>query len=206
MKNTPEVIEAIRAEFEPIMLARLIESGETATGLHFAFERTNNGTGRYTMCRVRDAFEGYLLARLAKVNPEPPEISIIWYPSWEEVNRAMWVPALEAEGLTEADIDDGGFIGHTEDGQQVSVSAEEALQAVDAMGCWGFCDSATNTIHAWAKADASQETVIHMLAHEIGHLTGLASPDPLTEEMRAEQFGRTAKLALSLMQSRFSFA
>lgn len=202
-----EQIDQLRPDFEAAILPKLHASGKwPPSALPYVFERSNNGAGDYVYCSIKDAFDGYTLARLAPVDPEPPAVTIQWYESAKAVNIAMWAPALEAEGLTAADLDDSGFQGLDDNGQVVDVSLEEGLAGMEAMGCWGFCDSATNIVHAWARADADPATVMHMLAHEIGHLTGQAHPDGYHEEMRAEQFGRAAMAAYRLMRSHPAFA
>lgn len=196
------MIEALRTDFEAAMLQQLKALSPRTVAPSFALD----ADGEYVCSEMRGAFKGYALARLAPVVPDPPAVTVQWYESAKAVNSAMWAPALEAEGLTAADLDDSGFQGLDDNGQVVDVSLEEGLAGMEAMGCWGFCDSATNIVHAWARADADPATVMHMLAHEIGHLTGQAHPDGYHEEMRAEQFGRAAMAAYRLMRSHPAFA
>jgi hypothetical protein len=196
-----EQIDALRPDFEAEFLCSLKSLPAEIVKPSFA----RDADGEYVYTEIRGAFKGYALARLAPIDPEPPAVTIQWYESAAAVNSAMWAPALEAEGLTAADLDESGFQGLDDNGQAVDVSLEDALASMEDMGCWGFCDSATNTVHAWARADADPATVMHMLAHEIGHLTGQAHPDGYHEEMRAEQFGRAAMAAYRLMRSHPAF-
>lgn len=202
-KDIPrEQIDQLRPQFEAAMLHYLKALSPRVVAPSFALD----ADGEYVFTDMRGAFQGYVLARLAPVDPEPPAVTVQWYDSAAAVNRAMWAPALVAEGLTAADLDDSGFQGLDDNGQAIDVSLEDALAGMEAMGCWGFCDSATNTVHAWASADADPATVMHMLAHEIGHLTGQGHPDGYHEEMRAEQFGRAAMAAYRLLRTHPAFA
>ncbi|MCR4146617.1 hypothetical protein, partial [Alcaligenes faecalis] len=67
--------------------------------------------------------------------------------------------------------------------------------------CWGCADTDTNQIHVWAAPDVDRALLIHMLAHEIGHLTGEPHPDDIQEELRAETFGKVAALAYHMLPS-----
>lgn len=134
------------------------------------------------------------------IDPNPPALSIRWYPDLEAVDRAMWEPVAIEQGMTwEEMVDQCDVICQDEQGNEVVLSRDEQLAAMRAQGCWGFLDSNTNTIHAWAAPDADRASVLHMLAHEVGHATGTPLQDGLQEELRAEQFGRVAALAYSLM-------
>lgn len=131
--------------------------------------------------------------------PDPPSTQIVWHDSPESAQRAMWTPIAEAEGLTVDDLMDGELGGFDEDGNDVEpITTAQACEAIRETGCWGFCDTNTGIIHAWKAEDANPVTVMHMLAHEVGHLTGVAEEDAHAEEMRAEQFGKVAAEAASL--------
>ncbi|MFM5440148.1 hypothetical protein ACET9K_11905 [Aeromonas enteropelogenes] len=133
----------------------------------------------------------------------PPELSIVWYSDPVDVHRELWRSAAEENGMTVDELlDSSEFMGLDIDGNEISVSNQQAFEGMAEMGCWGWVDTESNTIHAWADKDADPEMVLHMLAHEIGHVTGVPDSDPLQEEMRAEQFGFVAKLALRMMDGR----
>jgi hypothetical protein len=136
------------------------------------------------------------------VNPHPPALSIVWYPSPEAAHRSMWEPVAIAEGMSYDELCQCQGGGITADGEEVEVSYEDEITGMKLAGAWGWVELDRHIIHAWADHQADPARVIHMLAHEIGHVTGQPHPDPLQEEMRAEQFGNAARLAYSLLQQR----
>ena len=141
--------------------------------------------------------------RPAKVNPEPPAMSITWYDTPEQVHRAMWEEGAIANGMTyEEMIAESTIVGEDFEGNEHEVTHEQEMASIRTQGCWAFVDTRVNMIHAWADPEADRELVLHMLAHEIGHITGAEHPDPIQEEMRAEQFGRVAKMAYQLLAAR----
>lgn len=144
---------------------------------------------------------------LPNVDPQPPTVSVTWHESPESVHRAMWEEVAVAEGMTyEQLIAESEGEGETETGETVSFTHEQELAGMRGQGCWAFVDARTNTIHAWADEATPRELVLHMLAHEIGHITGEPHPDDMQEEMRAEQFGRVAKMAYGLLPARAQLA
>lgn len=151
---------------------------------------------------VTEAIIQFIEKHSAPVNPEPPPVSIVWYPQAELVYRAYWEPVAADNGMTYEDIADGIMTGFDKDGNEVESTAFDDVEGIKRMGCWGWVDTEKHIIHAWAAPDAEPCGVLHMLAHEIGHITGVAHPDGLQEEFRAEQFGRVASIAYRLMQQR----
>lgn len=131
----------------------------------------------------------------AKIDPNPPSLSIIWHDSPESVYRAMWEQAAIEAGVSYEELIEGSNVGETEDGEVFEFTHEQAIEGMRTQGCWGFVDTKTNTINAWAADDVDAPTALHFLAHEIGHVTGEQLDDDMQEEMRAEQFGRVAVLA-----------
>lgn len=140
-------------------------------------------------------------ARVA-TDPSLPELSIVWHDSPEGVDRAMWEEAAQDAGLSYEDLRDSVSVGQDENGAPVELTHAQTIDAIRNQGCWGFVDTNTGTIHAWAADDADPMLVVHMLAHEIGHMTGEQHPDELQEEMRAEQFGRVAAMAFRMWRQR----
>lgn len=133
--------------------------------------------------------------------PIPPELTITWYASPEEVHGSLWSEAAAEHGVTVEELLQGTEVGALdENGQEVSISQEQVLEGMRAMGCWGWVDTELKVIHAWMAPDADPGLVAHFLAHEIGHVTGHPDPDDFQEEMRAEQFGYVASQALRLLQ------
>ena len=137
---------------------------------------------------------------LPAINPQPPTVAITWHDSPESVHRAMWEESAVAEGMTyDQMIGESVSCGEDEHGNEIEFTHEQEIAGMRQQGCWAFVDARSNIIHAWADESASREFVLHMLAHEIGHITGDAHTDYLQEEMRAEQFGRVAKAAYRLL-------
>jgi hypothetical protein len=138
----------------------------------------------------------------ASFTSAPPLMSIIWHESPDDIERAYWAPVAEAEGIPLEELLSADMEGQNEKGDIINITNQQKMEGMLIQGCWGFVDTKTNTIHAWAAPDVQTETLIHMLAHEIGHATGVAHPNALQEEFRAEQFGLAAKLAYCLIQQR----
>lgn len=127
------------------------------------------------------------------------DVKIVWYDSPEAVDRAMWEPIALAEGLTYDDVKESTCECTTLDGgEEVTISQPDAIGAIRQQGCWAFVDTKTQTIHAWADPKTPAATVIHMLGHELGHITGQPHEDLYQEERRAEEFGAVAAKAFEL--------
>lgn len=143
--------------------------------------------------KVGDAIQAY---------PSPPEnIAIAWYTTPEQVHRLYWEESAKEVGLTyEEMIAESTACGETLDGEEVEFSFEQEMEGIRMQKCWAFCDLNTNMIHAWACPTADTSLVVHMLAHEIGHLTGTPDIQGLPEELRADQYGKVAGLAYNLLQ------
>ena len=177
-----------------------------------AFERTNSRDHRRQPPKGNNYIDpmaqadwesfqkGWQASREVVVNPYPPTMSITWYDTPEQVHRAMWEEGAIANGMTyEQMMSESTCVGEDFAGNEHEVTHEQEMAGIRTQGCWAFVDTRVNMIHAWADPEADRELVLHMLAHEIGHVTGAEHPDPSQEEMRAEQFGRVAKMAASLM-------
>lgn len=130
-------------------------------------------------------------------------MNIVWYGTAEEVNAAFWRPVAEAEGIALEELLASPQTGLDGDGNEVELALGADIEGMKLQGCWGFMDTETQTIHAWAAHDADPANVLHMLAHEIGHATGTPDPDDLLEELRADTYGKVARQAFELMQARF---
>lgn len=129
-------------------------------------------------------------------------ISIQWHNSAQSVHRAMWEPVAASEGITYDDMmADSVGVATSADGVDFELSHADELAALEAQGCWAFVDTKAGIIHAWVSPYAPRSRVVHMLAHEIGHMVGTPLDDDIAEEMRAEEFGRVAAMAFDMMMS-----
>lgn len=131
-----------------------------------------------------------------------PAPSIIWYDTPEAIHRAMWEPVAKDNGMTyEELVAECVIVGVTDAGEEVTLEGGSDIEGMRVQRCWGFVDTNTHIIHAWAAPDADQEVVMHMIGHELGHITGTPLTDELQEELRAEEFGRVARMAYNLFLS-----
>ncbi|QFY77343.1 hypothetical protein DUD43_06455 [Alcaligenes faecalis] len=130
-----------------------------------------------------------------------PELTIQWHDTPEAVHRIFWEKTAIENGLTYEELIEGAMVGETEERQKVDLTYEQEIQAIRDQKCWGCADTDTNQIHVWAAPDVDRALLIHMLAHEIGHLTGEPHPDDIQEELRAETFGKVAALAYHMLPS-----
>lgn len=130
-----------------------------------------------------------------------PELTIQWHDTPEAVHRIFWEKTAIENGLTYEELIEGAMVGETEERQKVDLTYEQEIQAIRDQKCWGCADTDTNQINVWAAPDVDRALLIHMLAHEIGHLTGDPHPDDIQEELRAETFGKVAALAYHMLPS-----
>lgn len=132
---------------------------------------------------------------------ELPELTIQWHDTPEAVHRIFWEKAALENGMTYEDLMEGVMVGETEHREKVDLTYEQEIQAIRDQKCWGCADTDTNQIHVWAAPDVDRTLLIHMLAHEIGHLTGAPHPDDIQEELRADTFGKVAAMAYQMLQA-----
>ena len=129
-------------------------------------------------------------------------ISIQWHDSPQSVHRAMWEPVAIEHGVTyDGMMADSVGVASSADGVDFELSHAEEMAALESQGCWAFVDTEAGVIHAWVSPDAPRSRVVHMFAHEIGHMVGTPLDDDIAEEMRAEEFGRVAAMAFDMMMS-----
>lgn len=96
------------------------------------------------------------------------------------------------------ELDEFCINGEYENGEACEHPVADAIDGMKTTGCWGYVDD-KSVIHYWADPSVEPTTLIHFLAHEIGHRTGEPCEDEHEEEMRAEAFGEVAKEAYELM-------
>ena len=129
-------------------------------------------------------------------------ISIQWHNSAQSVHRAMWEPVAASEGITYDDMmADSVGVATSADGIDFELSHADETASLESQACWAFVDTGAGIIHAWVSPDAPRSRVVHMFAHEIGHMVGTPLDDDIAEEMRAEEFGRVAAMAFDMMMS-----
>lgn len=114
---------------------------------------------------------------------------IVYHDSPESAWRAHWLPVLEANGMTEADLDQGGYGGYAQNGEDAEeASYEQLMDDLRNVGCWGFVDGDSDTVHLWI-GQADRAMVIDLIAHELAHLRmesivrDVADPDQRSEQI-----------------------
>lgn len=132
---------------------------------------------------------------------ELPDLTIQWHDTPEAVHRLFWEKAALENGMTYEELIEGTMVGETEHREKVELTYEQEIQAIRDQKCWGCADTETNQIHVWAAPDVDRTLLIHMLAHEIGHLTCEPHTDDIQEELRAETFGKAAAMAYQMLQA-----
>ncbi|HRO20851.1 hypothetical protein [Alcaligenes phenolicus] len=212
-------IEALRKEIETLQAQQPVSGadGLQADGALVADERELVALAvkhhiRFPRNRDLIAFIDEARASLAAAQPatqpqpsgntgELPELTIQWHDTPEAVHRIFWEKAALENGMTYEDLMEGVMVGETEHREKVDLTYEQEIQAIRDQKCWGCADTETNQIHAWAAPDVDRTLLIHMLTHEIGHLTGEPLPDDIQEELRAETFGKVAAMAYQMLQA-----
>lgn len=90
--------------------------------------------------------------------------------------------------------------GETDGGGEIEIPFAVMAESIRIYGIYGFAEKATNTIHLWIdQAKATDETVIALLGHELGHLCGEQCEDDIEEERRAELFSLVAVESFKLL-------
>ncbi len=125
---------------------------------------------------------------------------ITWYKTPEEVDAAYWQPTYDDK----EELYDSEFQCVDDQGNEIELTYEQCIEGIKAQGCWGWVDTEKKVIHAWADESTDPAVVIHMLAHEVGHITGTPCEDHVEEELRAEQFGEVAAEAYRLFMKKLS--
>lgn len=68
------------------------------------------------------------------------------------------------------------------------------LKTIKSHGFWGFVRISRGkaVIHWWASEDAPVEDVVHLLSHELGHISFRQEGDAVMEEVRADSYADVA--------------
>ena len=131
-----------------------------------------------------------------------PEIQIKWHDSAQAIHTAFMEGIIERaladpelEGITREDITEGGW--ELEDGSDVTDTA--FLEAVVAVGYWGFSDDIDKIVHVW-PGNLGSKGLAMLIGHEIGHLVGIKLEDDSDEEARADLYGLVAQRVVEMVQ------
>ena len=142
---------------------------------------------------------GYTGEEFAPAKP----VEVEWHKTPRDVQNAFWLPAAQDAGMTVDELlDDGESVGVDAEGNEVAMTREDTEQAIIDMGLWGFADTKARKIHLWAAAGTDDLRIAELIAHEIGHLTGVPVDDDVQEEMRADQYASVAVETLRILRAR----
>lgn len=120
------------------------------------------------------------------------EFTLKKYDSIDEILYASFAidyPDMDFEEFKKSD-----FGGLDQNQKEVKFTYEQQKEGIEFAGLWGWI-SEDKVIHYWVGKVIPMEELIHFLAHEIGHRTGIPIKDNYKEEMRAEGYGHAATLA-----------
>lgn len=71
------------------------------------------------------------------------------------------------------------------------------------IGTWGWAEN-KKAIHVWITKEASMQSVIHLVAHELGHLERPYRMDKFEEERKAVKYSEVATLAFEISEDLIS--
>lgn len=120
------------------------------------------------------------------------EFTLKKYDTVDEILYASFAidyPDMDFEEFKKSD-----FGGLDQDQKELKITYEQQVDGIKSMGYWGWV-SEDKVIHYWVGKKVPIEELIHFMAHEIGHRTGIPIKDDFQEEMRAEGYGEAATLA-----------
>lgn len=65
-------------------------------------------------------------------------------------------------------------------------------------GMWAFVETKRKPplVHWWHDGKRSTKELAHLLGHEVGHITGKPLKSGMSEELRADEYGRVAALVV----------
>jgi hypothetical protein len=98
--------------------------------------------------------------------------------------------------------DVGLVVGVDETGAETHCALDEWLRGMIENGFWGFADTRAEAIHVWESADATDEMMLMLVGHELGHCfesTATARTHDAAEEERAHIYGRVAVKAYEVL-------
>lgn len=120
-------------------------------------------------------------------------MELVKYETPEEIYSAMFgIDMSEMEGMT--------LEGFNLKGDVVITTVEDAIAGIKLQGLFGFAES--STIHYWVDLNVcTDESLLHFIAHEVGHTTQDDDMDELQSEVDAEKFGYVTTKSVELMNS-----
>lgn len=131
------------------------------------------------------------------------KVEVVWHKTPRDVQNAFWMPAAKDAGLSVDELlDDGEYVGIDSEGNEIVMTREDTERSIADMGLWGFADTSSRKIHLWASQDTDDISIAELIAHEIGHLTGVPVKDDINEEMRADQYASVAVETMRILRSR----
>lgn len=88
-----------------------------------------------------------------------------------EIMRDFWSKIGDDEKTpTDEELLRYKVIGVTGGNEEIEHTVGEQIQGVTEMGMWGFADVLAGTISVWFEEKMDSESIMHMLAHELGHI------------------------------------
>lgn len=119
--------------------------------------------------------------------------------------REFFKEQLEA-GITESLLT---MPAHPSSENNEDLSYKEMLQAIKSKQHWGFSRVTFRnekpieaTIHYWAGSKATEEDLVRMFAHELGHISGkMQKPGSKDEEDRADSYAEVAYAVVNMLKS-----
>jgi hypothetical protein len=85
-------------------------------------------------------------------------------------------------------------------GKEYHITTKEMADNMKMSGCWGFCRGKSE-IHLWHSKDVDMSELIHLLAHERGHMLNPIYKTHAKEEIKAEKYGDTARFAYDVAKN-----
>lgn len=130
---------------------------------------------------------------------KPEQLNVAWHDSAETIHRAYWDPVCQREDIPYEELFSRMSIeaGDNGLGDIVGNTPEQVLSGIRQQGCWAFTNYNDRTVHLWVGT-AEQGMVMRMIMSEVAHLTPDRWTDEQLEELRVEQFGYVADIALQI--------
>lgn len=96
------------------------------------------------------------------------DVRVIRHETAESIAAHHW--RCEEEGITLAELRGCEIGGVTPDGEEASISFDAWMDGMTANGFWGYAATDEREVHLWAGPTATDEQILMLLGHELGHL------------------------------------